>query len=62
MFVAISQEGLCVFYPYEFGATCTGFVNVENSESDLKAAVAEIGPISVGIDGSQPSFHAYSSG
>ena len=62
MFVAISQDGLCVFYPYEVGATCTGFVMVDQSESALKEAVATIGPISVAIDASQPSFQYYSSG
>ena len=62
MFVAISQQGLCRYNPHEVGATCTGYVNVEKSESDLKVAVAEIGPISLVIDAGQPSFQAYRSG
>ena len=62
MFVAISQQGSCRYNPSAVGATCTGYVNVEQSESALKTAVAEIGPISIAIDASQPSFHAYSTG
>lgn len=61
MFVVVSQQGDCRYDASAVGATCTGYVNVEQSESALKEAVAEIGPISVAIYAGQ-SFDGYSGG
>jgi cathepsin L len=56
-------DGVCHFNKSGVGATDTGFVNItQGSESDLMKAIASIGPISVGIDASQPTFMFYSHG
>ncbi|ROT73985.1 cathepsin l [Penaeus vannamei] len=58
-----AQDGKCRFDASNVGATDTGYVDVEHgSESALKKAVATIGPISVGIDASQSTFHFYHTG
>ncbi|MCI3751392.1 hypothetical protein MQC27_24985 [Escherichia coli] len=58
-----AQDGKCRFDASNVGATDTGYVDVEHgSESALKKAVATIGPISVAIDASQPSFQFYHDG
>ncbi|XP_063592112.1 procathepsin L-like [Penaeus indicus] len=58
-----AQDGKCRFEASNVGATDTGFVDVEHgSESALKKAVAKVGPISVAIDASQPSFQFYHDG
>jgi cathepsin L len=45
------------------GAEDVGFVDVQSgSEEKLLEAVASIGPVSVAIDASQPSFQFYSHG
>jgi len=45
------------------GATCTGYVDIkQGSESDLMAAIASVGPVSVAIDASRSSFQLYRSG
>jgi cathepsin L len=54
--------GQCRYDSSTIGATCTGYVMVDQSESALQEAVASIGPISVAIDASQGSFQSYSSG
>ena len=53
-----------MFHSFCIGATCTGFRNVRpsGSESALKAAVANVGPISVAVDAKQYSFKHYRSG
>lgn len=57
------KDGKCRFDASNVGATDTGFVDVEHgSESALKKAVAKVGPISVAIDASQPSFQFYHDG
>ena len=44
-------------------AICTGYTDVESgSETDLQSAVATVGPVSVAIDDSGPSFMLYKSG
>ncbi|XP_042858750.1 cathepsin L-like [Penaeus japonicus] len=58
-----AQDGKCRFDSSNVGATDTGFVDVEHgSESALQKAVAKVGPISVAIDASQPSFQFYHNG
>jgi cathepsin L len=53
----------CHFDAANVGATDTGFVDIKSkSESDLQAAVASVGPISVAIDASHASFQLYSRG
>ncbi|CAF1550781.1 unnamed protein product, partial [Adineta ricciae] len=53
----------CRFDPNNIGATDTGFVQIKlGNETDLQAAIATIGPISVAIDASLKSFQFYSSG
>ncbi|XP_041827676.1 cathepsin L.1 [Melanotaenia boesemani] len=58
-----AEDGQCRYNPDNVGAKCTGYVDVtEGDEDALKEAVATVGPISVGIDASQPSFQFYDSG
>ncbi|KAJ8311430.1 hypothetical protein KUTeg_010785 [Tegillarca granosa] len=53
----------CAFKASDVGATDTGFTDIKSgSESDLQAAVASIGPISVAMDASHSSFQLYRSG
>ncbi|XP_042910064.1 cathepsin L-like peptidase [Parasteatoda tepidariorum] len=53
----------CLFKKENVGANCTGYVDIgSGDEESLKKAVATVGPISVAIDASQPSFHSYQSG
>nr|KAI8751873.1 cathepsin L1-like [Biomphalaria glabrata] len=55
-------DNTCRFNSATVGATCTGYVNVAQSETALKAAVANVGPISVAIDASRLTFQFYKSG
>ncbi|XP_041068726.1 cathepsin L.1 [Carcharodon carcharias] len=58
-----AEDGPCQFNPEAVGATCNGYVDLpKGSENYLQVTVAKNGPISVGIDASQPSFQLYSSG
>jgi len=53
----------CKFNQTNIGANITSFTDIpRNSEMDLQKASATIGPISVGIDASRPTFHFYKSG
>jgi cathepsin L len=52
----------CRFNASTVGVTCSDWKLMPPTESVLKQAVAELGPISVGIDASRPSFHFYKSG
>ena len=53
----------CSFKPANVGAIDTGYVAIKpNDENALQEATAIIGPISVGIDASHPSFQMYSGG
>ena len=61
--VYIFQDGTCSFNKSEVVTNVTGFVSLTKYREDvLKQAVATIGPISAGIDGSHPSFQSYNSG
>ncbi|XP_007561177.1 cathepsin L.1 [Poecilia formosa] len=58
-----AEDGQCRYNPSTVGATCTGYVDVNQGDEDaLKEAVATIGPISVGIDAGHSSFQLYESG
>merc|ERR1719290_328857 len=53
----------CKFNKDNIGATMSSYHDIpQNSEADLQKAVATIGPISVAIDASQPTFHFYKEG
>ncbi|XP_054279205.1 procathepsin L-like [Macrosteles quadrilineatus] len=57
------EEGSCRYKAKNKGATCSGYVDVTSfSENALQQAVAKVGPVSVGIDGSHSSFQLYKSG
>ncbi|XP_013415099.1 cathepsin L1-like [Lingula anatina] len=59
-----AKTGLfCHFRTASVGATCTGYTDIKRgSESDLQAAVATVGPISVAIDAGHKSFQLYKRG
>jgi len=53
----------CKYNKTNIGATISSYHDIpQNSEADLQKAVATIGPISVAIDASQPTFHFYKEG
>jgi cathepsin L len=56
------EDDTCKFNKSEVSAKFKGFKDVTGGEEGLKAAVANIGPISVAIDASQFTFQLYSSG
>ncbi|KAK7487825.1 hypothetical protein BaRGS_00020872 [Batillaria attramentaria] len=59
----LGKNGVCNFQPSTVGATDTGYVDIKRySEEALQQAVATVGPISIGIDASRPTFHLYKSG
>ena len=62
--VCLLQElGYCYFRAQYVGATDSGYVDIPSGdEQALQAAVATIGPISVAIDATHPSFQSYRSG
>ena len=59
-----SRDGAkCLFKKQDIGATCCGYKTIKKgSEEALQEAVAEVGPISVGIDASHESFQLYKKG
>lgn len=60
---SLLQDGQCRYNPKNVGATCTGYVDVnQGDENALKEAVATIGPVSIGIDAGHSSFQLYESG
>ena len=57
------KQDECRFDRYHVGAIVTGFVDIYTGNEDhLTSAIATVGPISVAIDASQPTFHFYHSG
>jgi len=58
-----ADEETCQYKPASSGATDVGYTDcVEGDEKALKEALATVGPISIAIDASQPSFQLYSTG
>ncbi|EEZ97696.1 cathepsin L precursor [Tribolium castaneum] len=58
-----AEDEKCHYKPRNKGATDRGFVDIESGDEEkLKAAVATVGPISVAIDASHPTFQQYSEG
>ena len=48
---------MCHYKPSSVGATDKGFVNIKRGDEDaLRKAVATVGPVSVAIDASRPTF------
>ncbi|XP_036449122.1 cathepsin L1-like [Colossoma macropomum] len=59
----VAKVGLCRFNPWYVVATCRGYRFLpRGDERSLQYAVAVIGPISVGVIASEPSFRFYESG
>ncbi|XP_071099905.1 cathepsin L-like [Haliotis cracherodii] len=59
----VGRVDRCRFKRADIGATDIGLIDIQRgSESDLQNAVATVGPISVAIDASRPTFHLYKSG
>ncbi|XP_025901722.1 cathepsin K [Nothoprocta perdicaria] len=59
----IGQDESCMYSPSGKAAKCRGYREIpEGNEKALKRAVARVGPVSVGIDASLPSFQFYSRG
>jgi len=58
-----AKNGKCRFNATNIGATDVGFTDIKTGdESDLTNAIANVGPISVAIDASHPSFQLYKQG
>jgi cathepsin L len=57
------KDDKCRYKAEDKGASDTGFVDVTSGdESKLQEAVATVGPVSVAIDASNPSFQSYKKG
>ncbi|KAF1405070.1 Cathepsin S, partial [Spheniscus mendiculus] len=58
-----AQDGACHYNLTARAATCSRYVELPHGdEAALKDAVANVGPISVSIDASQPTFFLYKAG
>jgi len=56
-------DGHCNFNKTNVGASITSFKRIKSGdEKQLLKEVAKVGPVSVGIDASRPSFHLYKEG
>ncbi|EOA96206.1 Cathepsin S, partial [Anas platyrhynchos] len=59
----MAQNGTCQYNVSTRAATCSKYVELPYAdEAALKDAVANIGPVSVAIDATQPTFFLYKSG
>jgi cathepsin L len=57
------EDDTCRYSKKNKGATDIGFTDIPQGDEDaLKAALATVGPVSIAIDASQPSFQFYSEG
>ncbi|XP_071639957.1 procathepsin L [Temnothorax longispinosus] len=58
-----AENDKCRYNPRNSGAIDVGYVDIpQEDEEKLKAAVATVGPVSVAIDASHPSFQLYREG
>ncbi|XP_014246985.1 cathepsin L1-like [Cimex lectularius] len=58
-----AQDDVCRYSPQYKGAVDTGYVKIpEGDEETLKAAIASVGPISIGIDANHNSLFNYKEG
>ncbi|KAM4664644.1 cathepsin S [Discoglossus pictus] len=58
-----AMEGSCHYKPEDKAASCSSFKEViPGTEENLKETLAAVGPISVAIDASHPTFFLYKSG
>jgi len=58
-----ARDENCTFHKSDIGAEDTGFIDIPSgNEHALKAALATVGPVSVAIDASNPSFQFYHHG
>ena len=58
-----AHNELCRFREKNIGASCNGYVDIpRRDERALTQAVQTIGPISIAIDASRPTFHYYKKG
>ncbi|KFQ53242.1 Cathepsin S, partial [Pelecanus crispus] len=58
-----AQNGTCQYNASTRAATCSKYVELPYADEEaLKDAVANIGPVSVAIDATQPTFFLYRSG
>jgi len=58
-----ARDDTCRFKKENVGSSDNGYIDVETGDEDqLKLVVATFGPVSVGIDASQSTFHFYNGG
>ena len=61
--VPVQQEDKCRFTVKKEKAEVTGYTDIDSGNEDkLKEALATVGPVSVAIDASHPSFQMYAGG
>jgi len=58
----VAEDEKCTFNKSKVVVNISGYKDVTGGENDLKKTIAELGPVSVAIDASNPSFQFYSSG
>ncbi|XP_010017508.1 PREDICTED: cathepsin S isoform X2 [Nestor notabilis] len=58
-----AENGTCQYNASTRAATCSKYVELPHADEEaLKDAVANVGPVSVAIDATQPTFFLYKSG